>query len=100
MPTLQQLRYLVAVADTHHFRRAAERCNVTQPTLSGQIRELEERLGTRLIERSRSKVLFTPVGNDVVSRARSILRDVREIVDLAKHGQKFYRESMMNFLTE
>ena len=53
MPTLQQFRYLVAVADTLHFRRAAELCHVTQPTLSGQLRELEEKLGVQLVERSR-----------------------------------------------
>lgn len=51
MPTLQQLRYLVAVADTRHFRRAAERCNVTQPTLSAQLKLLEEKLNATLVER-------------------------------------------------
>ncbi|MEM7171996.1 MAG: LysR substrate-binding domain-containing protein [Pseudomonadota bacterium] len=87
MPTLQQLRYLVAVADTLHFRRAAERCNVTQPTLSGQIRELEERLGTQLIERSRSKVILTPIGIEVTARARSILKDMLGLIDLAKYDK-------------
>lgn len=59
MPTLQQLRYLVAVADTLSFSRAAEMCRVTQPTLSMQLRELEARLGARLVERTRAHVLMT-----------------------------------------
>lgn len=87
MPTLQQLRYLVAISETLHFRRAAESTHVTQPTLSGQLRELEEKLGVQLVERSRAKVILTPVGKAVAARARTVLRDVQDIVDLAKHGQ-------------
>lgn len=87
MPTLQQLRYLVAVAETLHFRRAAEMTHVTQPTLSGQLRELEDKLGVQLVERSRARVLLTPTGKAIAARARSVLRDVQEIVELAKHGQ-------------
>ncbi len=87
MPTLKQLRYLVAVADTLHFRRAAELSHISQPTLSGQLRELEERLGVQLVERSRAKVLLTPMGKEVVTRARSILRDVQDLIDLTKQGQ-------------
>ncbi|WP_299616020.1 hydrogen peroxide-inducible genes activator [Pelagibius sp.] len=86
MPTLQQLRYLVAVAETLHFRRAAEMTHVTQPTLSGQLRELEERLGVQLVERSRAKVILTPIGKEIAGRARTVLRDVQDIVDLAKQG--------------
>jgi len=87
MPSLQQFRYLVAVADTLHFRRAAELCHVTQPTLSGQLRELEERLGVQLVERSRTRVVMTPVGKEIASRCRAVLRDVAGIVEMAKHGQ-------------
>ena len=87
MPTLQQLRYLVAVADTLHFRRAAEMTHVTQPTLSGQLRELEDKLGVQLVERSRSRVILTPIGQEIAARGRTVLRDVRDIVELAKHGQ-------------
>lgn len=87
MPTLQQLRYLVAVADTLHFRRAAERTHVTQPTLSGQLRDLEEKLGVQLVERSRSRVALTPVGAEIAGRARSVLREVQEITEIAKRGQ-------------
>lgn len=87
MPTLQQLRYLVALAETLHFRRAAEQTHVTQPTLSGQLRELEEKLGVQLVERSRSKVILTPIGTEIAARSRTVLRDVQDIVGLAKHGQ-------------
>jgi LysR family hydrogen peroxide-inducible transcriptional activator len=87
MPSLQQLRYLVAVADQLHFRRAAESCNVTQPTLSAQIKELELRLGTSLVERSRSKVMMTPAGKEIAERGRRILREVAEIHTIAKSGQ-------------
>ena len=87
MPTLQQLRYLVAVAETLHFRRAAEMVHVTQPTLSGQLRELEDKLGVQLVERSRSKVILTPIGQEIAARGRTVLRDVQDIVELAKHGQ-------------
>jgi LysR family hydrogen peroxide-inducible transcriptional activator len=87
MPTLQQLRYLVAIAETLHFRRAAELAHVTQPTLSGQLRELEEKLGVQLVERSRARVILTPVGKAVAARARTVLRDVQDIIELSKHGQ-------------
>ncbi|MDD9906146.1 MAG: hydrogen peroxide-inducible genes activator, partial [Rhodospirillaceae bacterium] len=82
-----QLRYLVAIAETLHFRRAAEMTHVTQPTLSGQLRELEVKLGVQLVERNRSGVILTPTGDAIAARARSILRDVQDIVDLAKQGQ-------------
>jgi LysR family hydrogen peroxide-inducible transcriptional activator len=87
VPSLQQLRYLVAVADQLHFRRAAESCNVTQPTLSAQIKELEMRLGTSLVERSRSKVMMTPAGKEIAERGRRILREVAEIHTIAISGQ-------------
>ena len=87
MPTLQQLRYLVAISETLHFRRAAEMTHVTQPTLSGQLRELEEKLGVQLVERSRSRVILTPTGTAIAARARMVLRDVEDIVEMAKHGE-------------
>ncbi len=87
MPSLQQLRYLVAIADQLHFRRAAEACNVTQPTLSAQIKELELRLGASLVERSRSKVVMTPTGKEIAERGRRILREVTEIHTIAKSQQ-------------
>lgn len=82
MPTLRQLEYLVAVADNRHFGRAAERVNVTQPTLSEQLRTLEQRLGVELVERSRSNVVVTPLGFEVVEIARRMLQDAQRIVDI------------------
>ncbi|MFD2239080.1 hydrogen peroxide-inducible genes activator [Aureimonas populi] len=86
MPSLQQLRYLVAIADTKSFSRAARLTHVTQPTLSMQLRDMERRLGTRLVERNRSRVFLTPVGNEIVRRARAILNEVADIHSLAKAG--------------
>lgn len=83
-PTLRQLEYAVAVADLRHFRRAAERCHVTQPALSTQIQQLEETLGARLFERGRSGVLVTPAGEEIVERARRVLQEVRELGDTAQ----------------
>ena len=81
--TLRQLRYLTALADTSHFRRAAERVGVSQPSLSTQIQTLEDNLGLPLVERARGAVRLTPIGRDIVARAREVLEDVQGIVDLA-----------------
>jgi LysR family hydrogen peroxide-inducible transcriptional activator len=86
MPSLRQLEYLVAVAGTRHFRRAAEKVNTTQPTLSEQIKALEDRLGAQLIERSRSGVIVTPLGQQVVEIAKRMLRDAQDIRELASAG--------------
>lgn len=82
-PTLQQLRYAVSVADEQHFGRAAAACFVSQPALSAQIRELEVKLRVQLFERSARGVLVTPIGEEVVERARRILRDVDELCEAA-----------------
>lgn len=84
MPSLQQLRYLVAVADTLSFSRAAELIHVTQPTLSMQIKEIELRLGTVLVERNRARVILTPVGAEIVRRARIILAELDDIREIAR----------------
>jgi len=81
---LKDLRYLVAVADTRHFGRAAERSFVSQPTLSAQLKKLEEYLGVQLIERAPKRVQLTAAGEEVVERARRILEASDEIVDLAR----------------
>lgn len=88
MPTshdlsLRQLQYVVAVADTLGFRKAAERCHVSQPSLSAQIRELEETLGVTLFERDRRAVLVTAAGADLVARARRVLSEAGDLVDAA-----------------
>ncbi len=85
MPSLRQLEYLLAVDDQRHFRRAAAKVGVSQPTLSAQLSTLEETLGAQLVERSRSRVLLTPVGREIADIARRILRDVQEIRDVATH---------------
>jgi len=82
--TLTELRYVVAVADTGHFGRAAEECHVTQPTLSTQIKKLEEQLGVPLFERTSKRVRLTAAGQRIVDRARAILEEVRAIGDVAR----------------
>ena len=81
---LKDLRYLVAVADTRHFGQAAARCFVSQPTLSAQLKKLEEYLGVQLIERNPRRVALTEAGTQVVSRARRIIEASDEIVTLAE----------------
>ena len=85
MPSLRQLEYLLAVDEQRHFRRAAAKVGVSQPTLSAQLSTLEQTLGTQLVERSRSRVLLTPVGREIAEIARRIIRDVQEIRDVATH---------------
>jgi LysR family hydrogen peroxide-inducible transcriptional activator len=84
---LKDLRYLVAVADTRHFGRAAERSFVSQPTLSAQLKKLEEYLGVQLIERAPKRVALTAAGEEIVERARRILAASEEIIELA-HGHR------------
>jgi LysR family hydrogen peroxide-inducible transcriptional activator len=81
---LRDLRYLVALADERHFGKAAERCHVSQPTLSAQIRKLEEYLGVALVERQPRRVTLTPTGERIVERARRVLQESDAIVELAK----------------
>src|SRR5690606_21789653 len=81
---LRDLRYLVALAEHRHFGRAAEACCVSQPTLSTQIRKLEDELGVSLVERTPRKVLLTEVGRDVVQRAREVLNEVEQIHAIAR----------------
>lgn len=83
MPTFRQLEYLVAVAETRHFRRAAGKVHTTQSTLSTQLKALENRLGVQLVERTRTRVVMTSIGNEVVAMARRALREVMDIRDLA-----------------
>ncbi len=81
---LRDLRYLVALDEFKHFGRAAQACFVSQPTLSTQIKKLEQELGVILIERNPRKVLFTEIGEEVTRRARAVLRDVDQIKTLAR----------------
>ena len=87
LPTMKQLQYLVALADTRHFGRAAVRCNITQSTLSAGIRDLETVLGTAVAERSNRRVLITPVGAQIAERAKAVLREAEEVMEVARAGR-------------
>jgi len=89
-PTLKQLRYLVAVARTLHFGRAADSVHVTQSTLSAGLQELESLLNSTLVERSKRSVMLTPLGEQVVARAQSILNDVDDLIGLAATARNPY----------
>ena len=82
--TLRQLQYLVAVADLRSFRRAAERCHVSQPSLSAQVAQCEDLLGVQLFERTRRRVELTSAGERLLSRMRQLLVDADDLVDAAQ----------------
>ncbi len=79
----RDLEYLIAVAEELHFGRAAERCNASQPALSGQLRKLEERLGVTLFERDKRNVRVTDIGARIVAQAQLVLQQVAEMEALA-----------------
>lgn len=84
--TLRQLQYVVAVAETLSFRKAAENCHVSQPSLSAQLAQLEAAIGVRLFERDRRRVLLTSAGALLVDRARRLLVDTAQLIDAAKRA--------------
>ena len=86
-PTLRQLRFLVALADRRHFGQAAEACFVSQSTLSAAIQELEEALGVTLFDRTRRSVAPTGIGAEIAERARALLKDAEDLVDVALAAQ-------------
>src|ERR1700716_3121777 len=88
LPSLQQLRFLCALAEQCHFGRAAEGCAVTQSTLSGGIKELEARLGVTLFERSHRHVMLTPLGKEIATRARRRLVAAEERVGWARTARE------------
>jgi LysR family transcriptional regulator, hydrogen peroxide-inducible genes activator len=88
LPSPRQLRYLVTLSETLNFRRAAEQLFVTQSTLSAGIRELESLLGTVLLERDKRSVRLTPVGAQVVERARALLAQAEDLVMIARGAQQ------------
>lgn len=81
--TLQELRYLVAVADAQHFERAAELCHVSQSTLSAQLKKLEDQLDVMLFDRSQRQAAPTPVGREIIAQARLVLEEARKIQAIA-----------------
>jgi LysR family hydrogen peroxide-inducible transcriptional activator len=84
---LRDLRYLVALADHKHFGRAAEASFVSQPTLSTQIRKLEEELGVALVERAPRRVMLTPIGREIADRARKVIADVAQMTEIARRSR-------------
>jgi len=87
LTSLKQLHYLVAISEQLNFTRAAESCFVTQSTLSAGLKELEDVLGTRLVERDRQTVLMTPIGLEVAKRARAILAATQDLVEIAAESR-------------
>ncbi|WP_431024703.1 LysR substrate-binding domain-containing protein [Halomonas sp. H5] len=85
--TLTELRYIVTLAQERHFGRAAERCHVSQPTLSVAVKKLEEELGVPLFERSKSTVQVTPLGERIVEQAQRVLEQSSVIRELANAGK-------------
>ncbi len=85
--TLTELKYIVAVARERHFGKAAESCHVSQPTLSVAIKKLEDELGVRLFERHASDVTVTPLGDEIIRQAQSVLEQAQGIKEIAKRGQ-------------
>jgi LysR family transcriptional regulator, hydrogen peroxide-inducible genes activator len=83
LPTLKQLQYLVALSRQLNFTRAADSCHVTQSTLSAGLKELEDMLGVRLVERDRQTVLMTAIGADVAQRAQAIVAATQDLVEIA-----------------
>jgi len=85
--TLTELRYIVTLAQEQHFGRAAERCHVSQPTLSVGVKKLEDELGVLIFERSKSAVRLTPVGESIVAQAQKVLEQAQGIRELAQAGK-------------
>ena len=85
---LRDLKYLIAVADHRHFGRAAAASFVSQPTLSTQIRKLEDELGVSLIERAPRKVMLTPIGVEIVERARRVVSEIEQMKEAARRSQR------------
>ncbi len=84
---LRDLRYLIALADHRHFGKAAAACFVSQPTLSTQIRKLEDELGVAVVERAPRKVMLTPIGREMAERARRIVAEVEQMKEAARRNQ-------------
>ena len=84
---LRDLKYLVALAEHRHFGKAAAACFVSQPTLSTQIRKLEDELGVSLVERAPRKVMLTPAGHDAAARARVIVAEVEQMKEAARRSR-------------
>lgn len=87
---IRDLKYIVALSQERHFCRAADICNVSQPALSGQIKKLEEFLGVTLFERTNRSVHITQVGEDIVAKAKQVISNSEEILDIAQMSKDPY----------
>ncbi|WP_188152252.1 hydrogen peroxide-inducible genes activator [Teredinibacter waterburyi] len=85
--TLTELRYIVTLAQEQHFGRAADRCHVSQPTLSIAVKKLEEELNTAIFERSKTRVSPTPMGERIIQQAQKVLEEAATIKDIASSGK-------------
>lgn len=85
--TLTELKYIVAVARERHFGKAAEACHVSQPTLSVAVKKLEDELEVKLFERSANEVSVTPLGEEIIRQAQTVLEQAAGIKEIAKRGQ-------------
>jgi LysR family hydrogen peroxide-inducible transcriptional activator len=88
LPTLKQLRHLVALADHGHFGKAAEACRVTQSTLSASLKELETVLEAPLVDRTNRRVAFTPLGEEIVERARRLIEETEALARTARAARE------------
>ena len=86
--TLTDLRYIVALARERHFGRAAEKCHVSQPTLSVAVKKLEEQLGVPLFERGVGEVRTTPIGEQIIAQAARVLAEAGRVTELAAAGTR------------
>jgi len=85
---LRALHYFVTLADLRHFSKAAEACFVSQPTLSTQIKKLEDELGVQLVERAPKNIMLTPAGEEIAARAQQVLSDIEQIRVVARRSHK------------
>ena len=92
--TLTDLRYLVALAEEQHFAKAAQKCFISQPTLSIAIKKLEENLGLSIFERENHRVITTPAGNELITQAHKILREAQNLAEIAESNQNPYKQPL------
>ncbi len=88
MPTLRQLRYFLALLEHGHFGRAASACSVSQPAFSHAIRELEDNLGSQLVDRTQRSVTITAAGQDIAAQARLCIQDVDALIEMSRAGSE------------
>lgn len=85
MISLTQLEYVIAIDNYKHFAKAAEACNVTQPTLSMQLKKMEETLNIEIFDRTKQPIVATLAGEELIQQARIILRETKQFMELAKN---------------